>query len=412
MPKVLGVILAGGRGTRLEPLTRDRAKPAVPFGAKWRIIDFVLNNFINSGIYSIYVLTQFKAQSLTEHIQRHWRFGGMLQEYFIMLVPAQMRRFEELGPHWFRGTADAVYQSMHLIAETRCDYVVVFGGDHIYKMDVAQMVALHEERGADISVAAFPMPVKDCTRFGVIQVDEEWWIRGWQEKPADPEPIPGSPSEGLASMGNYVFRKEVLLELLDEDARKVDSSHDFGKDVIPGAIDRYKILAYDFRRNALPGTGGAPNTYWRDVGTLDSYWEANMDLTFVIPAFDLFNQEWPLRSANTNLPPAKFVHDSPDRTGRALNSVVAGGTIVSGATLRESVVASGVRIHSYAEVYRSVILDGVEIGRHCRIQNAIIDKNVQVPPGEMIGYDLDKDRERFTVTPKGLVAVPKEYVFP
>lgn len=410
--KTIGMVLAGGKGTRLHPLTWKRTKPAVPFGSKYRIIDFALNNMINSGIYGMYVLTQFKAQSLTEHIQRNWRFGTFLSDYFITLAPAQMYLFEELGAEWYRGTADAIYQNLHLIENTDADLVAIFSGDHIYKMDISHMIDYHLEGGADVTIAAYPTPLADGTRFGVLQVDEDWRITEFQEKPADPKPIPGRPTHCLASMGNYVFSVEKLVDMLRRDAHRRDSEHDFGKNVLPMALeDGDKLLAYDFARNPIPGQEG-PNTYWRDVGTLDSYWEANMDLVAVQPEFDLFNEAWPLRTSAEYSPPAKFVHDVEGRRGQALNSIVAGGVIVSGSVVRESVLFRRVRVHSYATVERSVLCDNVEVGRHCRIRNAIVDKDVSIPDGTRIGYDPEEDRARgLTVMPSGVVAVPKSFRF-
>jgi glucose-1-phosphate adenylyltransferase len=406
------MILAGGQGSRLSPLTAKRAKPSVPFGSKYRIIDFALNNFMNSGIYSIYVLTQFKAQSLTEHIQRGWRFGTFLADYFITLVPAQQYRYEELGAVWYRGTADAVYQNMHLIDNYSPDAVAIFSGDHIYKMNVAHMLEMHMNNRADITIAAYPTPLAEATRFGVMGVDNRSRIIEFQEKPKDPKPMPDRPDMALASMGNYIFSRKALDELLDMDAREEASSHDFGKDVLPRALrDGYHLQAYDFAKNPIPGQE-RPNTYWRDVGTIDAYHEASMDLISVSPEFDLYNPEWPLRTANTDSPPAKFVHEGGDRTGHTLNSLVGGGVIVSGATVRESILFRRVRVNSYSEVSRSVLFDEVEIGRHCRIQNAIIDKDVIVPAGTTIGYDLAADRARgFKITESGIVVVSKSYKF-
>jgi glucose-1-phosphate adenylyltransferase len=408
----VGMVLAGGKGTRLHPLTWKRTKPAVPFGAKYRIIDFALNNMINSGIYGMYVLTQFKAQSLTEHIQRNWRFGAFLSDHFITLAPAQMYLYEELGAEWYRGTADAIYQNLHLIDNQAAELVAIFSGDHIYKMDISHMVEYHLEHGADVTIAAYPTPVEDGTRFGVLQVDSDWRITEFQEKPAEPKPIPGRPSHCLASMGNYVFTASVLTDLLTADSRRRDSEHDFGKNVLPMALEQgLNLRAYDFARNPIPGQEG-PNTYWRDVGTLDSFWEANMDLVALEPEFDLFNEEWPLRTSAEYSPPAKFVHDQDGRRGQALNSIVAGGVIISGSRVRESVLFRRVRVHSYASVERSVICDNVEIGRGCVIRNAIIDKNVFVPPDTHIGVDPDEDRARgLTVMPSGVVAVPKSFRF-
>jgi glucose-1-phosphate adenylyltransferase len=408
--RVLGMILAGGQGTRLAPLTSKRSKPAVPFGAKYRIIDFALNNFINSGIYSIYVLTQFKAQSLTEHIQRGWRFGSFLADYFITLVPAQMYRFEELGPVWYRGTADAIYQNLHLVDNHGAEQIAIFSGDHIYKMNVDHMLQMHEDTRADITIAAYPTPLAEASRFGVMQVDDRGRITEFQEKPKNPSPMPGRPDMALASMGNYIFKRKALDELLALDAANPDSNHDFGKDILPRALkDGYHIQTYDFAKNPIPGQSG-PNTYWRDVGTLDAYHEANMDLISINPEFDLFNPEWPQRTVNADSPPAKFVHESGDRKGQALNSLIAGGVIISGGIVRESVLFRRVRVNSYAEVRRSVILDEVEVGRSSMIQNAIIDKDVQIPPNTRIGYDVEEDRRRgFTITPNGIVVVAKGF---
>ncbi|MBI3963338.1 MAG: glucose-1-phosphate adenylyltransferase [Deinococcus sp.] len=407
--RVLAMILAGGKGQRLYPLTQARAKPAVPFGGKYRIIDFVLNNFINSEIYSIYVLTQFKSQSLTEHIQRHWRLGSYLSDYFITLAPAQMR----MGDRWYEGTADAIYQNLHLVERSDKDTIAVFGGDHIFKMDIRQMVKLHRERDADVTVACMPTPIGEAHRFGVMAVDEEWWVQGFEEKPVHPQPIPGQPHMALVSMGNYLFKRDMLLQLLEEDAQNPNSTHDFGKDILPGNLHKVKLCAYDFRRNQIPGTElGAANDYWRDVGTIDAYWEANMDLVYVTPALNLYNTAWPLRCANLFDPPGKFVHEAGDRVGRAMNSLVSDGCIVSGGLVRESVLGPRVHVHSYAEVYRSVIMEDCDIGEGARIQRAILDKEVRVPPGEQIGYDREKDLRRgFTMSEGGITVVPKGFRF-
>ncbi len=410
--KVLGMVLAGGKGTRLHPLTWKRTKPAVPLGSKYRIIDFALNNMINSQIYGMYVLTQFKAQSLTEHIQRNWRFGGFLSDYFITLAPAQMYLYEELGAEWYRGTADAIYQNLHLIDNNDVDLMAIFSGDHIYKMDIRHMIEQHLDTQADVSIAAYPTSLKDATRFGVLQVDNDFQITEFQEKPQNPNPIPGQPDRALASMGNYIFNTKALLELLTRDAANSDSEHDFGKNVLPMALnDGYKLRAYDFAQNPIPGQTG-PNTYWRDVGTIDSYWEASMDLVDVEPEFDLYNYEWPLRTSSAFSPPAKFVHDNSDRRGQALNSMVAGGVIISGAMVKRSVLSRRVRVNSYSTVEDSVIFENNTIGRNCTIRNAIIDKDVDIPNGTQIGVNLDDDRARgFTVTENNIVVVPKSYKF-
>jgi glucose-1-phosphate adenylyltransferase len=411
-PKVLGMVLAGGKGTRLMPLTDKRTKPAVPFGSKYRIIDFALNNMINSQIYGMYVLTQFKAQSLTEHIQRNWRFGSFLDDYFITLAPAQMTRYDELGEEWYRGTVDAVYQNVHLVHSNKADLVAIFSGDHVYKMDIQHMIAQHRESGADVTVAAYPTLVGDASSFGILQVDTDFNITEFQEKPAQPNPIPGRETHALASMGNYVFSTKALDDLLRKDAANEASAHDFGYNVLPMALDDgYKVVAYDFATNPIPGQEG-PNTYWRDVGTLDAYWEANMDLVAVRPEFDLYNYEWPLRTSAEFSPPAKFVYDEDGRRGQALDSLVAGGVFVSGAMLRRSVVSRRVRIHSHSLVENSVVMDNCEIGRHCTVRNAILDKNIVIPAGTEIGVDLDDDRARgLDVTDKGIVVIPKGFRF-
>ena len=410
--KTLGMVLAGGKGTRLHPLTWKRTKPAVPFAAKYRIIDFALNNMINSGIYGMYVLTQFKAQSLTEHIQRYWRFGGFLSDYFITLAPAQMYLYEELGAEWYRGTADAIYQNIHLIDNNEAGLIAIFSGDHIYKMDISHMIEAHLDTDADVTIAAYPTSLEEGTRFGVLQVDANWQITEFQEKPAQPKPIPGRPDACLASMGNYIFSYRALFELLNRDAALEDSEHDFGKNVLPMALEQgYKIMAYDFASNPLPGQSG-PNLYWRDVGTLDSYWEASMDLVAVTPSFDLYNEAWPLRGSAEFSAPAKLVHEELERRGQAFNSLMAGSVIISGGTVRNSVLSRRTRVNSYSLVENSVLLDEVVVGRRCHVRNAIIDKNVELPEGTQIGLDPDDDRARgFTVTDSGVVVVPKSYRF-
>lgn len=411
--QVTAMVLAGGHGTRLHPLTQTRSKPAVPFGARYRIIDFVLNNLVNSEIFSIYVLTQFRAQSLTEHILRYWRFGTFLDHHFIILVPAQMYRYEELGSAWYRGTADAVYQNLHLLEGREPDVLAIFGGDHIFKMNVRHMMRYHLDTRSDITIAAYPVPIAQATRFGVLQVDDNWRLIDFQEKPAEPKGIPGRPEWALVSMGNYLFKTKPLRDLLEADAASADSSHDFGRDLIPNALKSgYAIQVYDFFSNPIPGASG-PNQYWRDVGTLDAYYEASMDLVQVVPEFDLFNPSWPLRAANVFSPPVKFVHEAGDRVGMAVNSLISGGVIVSGGRVRESVLHTGVRVNSYALVERSVLFDGVQVGRSARIERTIIDKNVIVPPGVSVGIDHEEDRRRgFTITEGGTVLVPKGYRFP
>lgn len=411
-PRVLGMILAGGQGSRLSPLTTKRSKPSVPFGSKYRIIDFALNNFVNSGLFSVYVLTQYKGQSLTEHIQRGWRFGTFLSDYFITVVPAQQYRLEELGPVWYRGTADAVYQNLHLVDNHDADYVAIFSGDHIYKMNIEHMLQNHIDSRADITIAAYPMPIEQAHQFGVMQVDERWKVTDFLEKVPNPPSIPGQPHLALTSMGNYIFSRRALEELLETNMAGGEEGFDFGHNVIPRALaDGYHVMAYDFQKNPIPGQE-RPNTYWRDVGTLDAYYEASMDLVNVNPEFDLYNPEWPLRTSTEYSPPAKFVHETEGRRGQAFNSIMAGGVIISGATVRDSVIARSVRAHSYALVESCVLFDNVEVGRNSHIRRAIIDKDVVIPPGTRIGHDLEEDRARgFTVTENGVVVVPKGYTF-
>ncbi len=406
------MVLAGGQGARLHPLTSHRAKPAVPFAARYRIVDFILNNFVNSGIYSVYVLTQFRAQSLTEHIQRYWRFGAFLTDHFITLVPAQMYRFEELGASWYRGTADAIYQNAHLIEDQKPEITAIFGADHVYKMNISHMVEYHEDTRADLTIAGYPVPIEQASRFGVLEVDEKRALSKFTEKPSEARSMPGRPGWVYVSMGNYTFSTQVLMDLLIKDAQDPDSTHDFGKDLIPRALrEGYSIRVYDFYDNPIPGQD-KPNTYWRDVGTLDAYFEASMELVDVVPEFDIYNPEWPLRSASIFSPPVKFVHEFGERVGHAINSLVAGGVIVSGGLVRESLLSRRVRINSYAVVERSVLLDHVEVGRECHIKNTIIDKDVIVPPNTRIGYDVEEDRARgFVVSKAGVVAVPKAYRF-
>ncbi len=404
--EILGMVLAGGRGERIYPLTKDRAKPAVPFGGRYRIIDFVLSNFINSGIYAMYVLTQFKAQSLMEHLREGWRLSGILQDHFIVPVPAQM----QTGTEWYRGTADAIYQNLHLIQRADPEIVAVFGADHIYKMNIRQMVEYHRTNGAEATVAAVPVKVGEASNFGVIEVDPAWRILGFEEKPPRPKPIPEEPGYALASMGNYLFNAELLMQTVEEDARQEVGTHDFGRDILPSLVkEGRKVYAYDFRRNRIPTPQkGEESSYWRDVGTVDAYYEASMDLRAVDPSFNLYNRHWPIRTVSYGDPPAKFVFDDEGRQGLALNSIVGEGTIISGSLVRGSVISPNVRIHSFCLIEDSVIMNRVEIGRGCRIRRAVIDKNVYVPPGTEIGYDLEKDRERYFVTESGIVVIPRE----
>ncbi len=401
----LAFVMAGGKGTRLEPLTLDRSKPSVPFGGKYRIIDFVLSNLLNSRVYGIYVLTQFKSQSLTEHVQDTWNFGSMLADHFITTVPAQQRT----GEHWYKGTADAIWQNANLISDWAPDHVLVFGGDHIFKMNVDQFTRWHADKQADVSIAAISVPIAEAREFGVIQVDAEWRITGFQEKPKDPTPIPGQPDRALVSMGNYIFNRRLLLDALAADAQDQASAHDFGKNVLPTLLAQgRRMYAYDYRLNRIPGSANQDNdSYWRDVGTLDAYYEASMDLRAVSPQLDLYNEEWPIRAEPALLPPAKFVHNSEGRIGQAIQSVVCEGTIVSGSTVIDSIIGRSCRINSFSEVHSCVLMDDVVVGRGARIRRAIIDKHVTIPPNDVIGYDPIEDRKRFKVTESGIVVIAK-----
>jgi glucose-1-phosphate adenylyltransferase len=401
---VLTMILAGGMGERLYPLTRDRAKPAVPFGGRYRIIDFVINNFVNSGFTKIKILTQFKSNSLIEHITRTWRLVPEIGQY-VDVVPAQMRK----GPFWFRGTADAVFQNLELIFDERPEFVCVFGGDHIYKMDVNQMLQEHITNDADLTIATIPVPLSEAHHFGIVEVDNEWRVTGFVEKPKEgAKTIPGRPDMVLASMGNYIFKANVMIDVLQRNALR-DSAHDFGKEIIPDMYPRMSVYAYDFAKNFIPGEGELNRGYWRDVGTVDAYFEASMDLVSVTPLFNLYNPRWPLISAPLHLPPAKFVFADAmsKRIGIATDSMVSDGVIISGGTINRCVLHPRVRIHSYSDVDESILMDGVEIGRHSKIRRTIIDKGVKIPAGSTIGYDLESDRQHYTVTESGIVVVPK-----
>ena len=400
--RTLALVMAGGQGTRLHPLTRDRAKPAVPFGGKYRIIDFVLSNLVNSRIYAIYVLVQWRSQSLIEHLKDAWQFGG-LPNHFVSPVPAQMR----MGQSWYQGTADAIFQNLNLLEDNTPDLVAVFGADHIYRMDVQQMIEFHVERKAAVTVASLPVAAEESDQFGILQVDSGLRILDFDEKPAVGHEMPGAPGRCLASMGNYLFDPQVLREALIEDAHRIDSRHDFGHDLLPQLIAKVPVYAYNFMTNHIQGDSETNLSYWRDVGTLDSYYEANMDLRDARPHLNLYNPRWPLRTAYYAQPPAKFVFDENGRRGQALHSIISEGCIVSGGTVRNSILGRSVFVHSYSNVEDSVLMDYAEIGRHARVRRAIIDKNVYVADGDEIGYDLERDRQRFQVTDSGLVVIAK-----
>jgi glucose-1-phosphate adenylyltransferase len=400
MPKVLAIVLAGGEGKRLMPLTHDRAKPAVPFGGSYRLIDFALSNLVNAGYLRCAVLTQYKSHSLDRHISVTWRMSTLLGNY-VTPVPAQQRR----GPQWYAGSADAIYQSMNLINDANPDIIVVFGADHVYRMDASQMVQAHVDSGAGVTVAGIRVPRKEAWQFGVIKAaDDGVTIEEWLEKPADPPGLADSPEESYASMGNYVFTADALVDALEKDAANPDSRHDMGGDIIPMLVEQKQAAVYDFKRNVVPGATVRDRDYWRDVGTLDSYHDAHLDLVAVEPVFNLYNTDWPIFTSHPQLPGAKFVENAFAR-----DTIVCGGSIVSGANVDSSVIGSNVYVGGGAKVERSVIFDNVSIGRGCIVRNAILDKNVIVPDGVTIGVDAAEDLRRgFTVSDNGVVALAKD----
>ncbi len=399
MARVLSIVMAGGEGKRLMPLTEDRAKPAVPFGGSYRLIDFALSNLVNAGYTRIAVLTQYKSHSLDRHISRAWRLTPMLGHY-VASVPAQQRR----GPQWYQGSADAIYQSMNLINDDKPDYIVVFGADHVYRMDASQMVAAHIESGAGVTVAGIRVPRKEAWQFGVIKTAEDGvMIDEFLEKPADPPGLIDSPDESFASMGNYVFTADVLCQALERDAHDESSRHDMGGDIIPMLVDQGRAAVYDFKRNVVPGSTERDRDYWRDVGTIDSYHEAHQDLVSALPVFNLYNERWPIFSSNHQLPGAKFVAGASVR-----DTVVAAGSIVSGASVDSSVLGLNVHVQDTATVQRSVVLDNVRIGRGAVVRNVIADKNVVIAEGALVGVDHDEDRRRgLTVSEGGITVIGK-----
>ncbi|MGB5438664.1 MAG: glucose-1-phosphate adenylyltransferase [Gammaproteobacteria bacterium] len=395
----LALILAGGRGSRLQQLTLWRAKPAVPFGGKFRIIDFPLSNCVNSGIRMIGVLTQYKAHSLIQHIQQGWSFlRGEFKE-FVELLPAQQR----IQDSWYAGTADAVYQNLDIIRTHKPDYVLILAGDHVYKMDYGNMIARHVESKADMTVSCIEVPLETAKAFGVMSVDEEGRVLSFKEKPEQPDPIPGQPDIALASMGIYVFNTSFLYEQLIRDADETYSTHDFGKDIIPRLVEKYRVMTYPFR-----DTHDTQTAYWRDVGTIDSFWAANLELIGVLPELNLYDETWPIWTYQEQLPPAKFIFDDEKRRGMAIDSMVSGGCVISGATVRHSLLFSNVRVNSYSQLKDVVALPNVRIGRDCHISRAIIDKGCVLPAGTVIGEDSEADAQRFYVSPDGIVLVTPE----
>lgn len=393
--KTLALVLAGGEGSRLKNLTEWRAKPAVPFGGKYRIIDFVLSNCVNSGIRKIGVLTQYKSHSLIRHVQRAWSFMRYEVGEFVELLPAQQR----IDKEWYKGTADALYQNLDIVRRHTPEYVMVLGGDHIYSMDYSKMLYTHAQSGADVTIGCIEVPRMEATGFGVMSVNDEFKITKFTEKPANPEAMPGKPDKALASMGIYIFSTEFLFQKLIEDHDNPNSSNDFGKDIIPSIINEYNAQAYPFVDEK-----GEP-AYWRDVGTLESYWQASLDLCSITPELNLYNRDWPIWTYQAQMPPAKFAFDDEGRRGQAIDSMISAGCILSGAKVKRSVISSGCFLHSYTMIKDSVLLPRVEVGRNCRIQNAIIDKGCHIPEGTVIGEDPVEDAKRFYVDEKGLVLV-------
>ncbi len=401
MRNVLTFIMAGGKGERLYPLTRDRAKPAVPFGGVYRIIDFTLSNCVNSGIRKLHVLTQYKSISLARHIRMGWNiFDAELGE-FIEILPAQQR----IDEHWYLGTADSIYQNTYTIEMENPDHVIILAGDHIYKMNYSDMFEFHKEKNADLTVSVVEMVKEKAFQLGVVEIDGQSRLIGFEEKPEVPRTIPGDPEHVLVSMGIYIFNKDVLEKELITDSQKKDSTHDFGKDIVPSMLNRYKVFAYNFKDENKKQA-----KYWRDIGSIDAYWEANMDLARVSPEFNLYDNDWPIRTYQEQFPPVKTVFaggDDPARMGVALDSMVSNGCIISGGKVLRSILSPNVRVNSFAEVIDSIVMERVEIGRHARIKRAIIDKDVKIPQGMEIGYNLEEDKKRFTVTPSGIVVVAK-----
>jgi glucose-1-phosphate adenylyltransferase len=400
---VFGIVLAGGEGKRLAPLTADRAKPAVPFGGNYRLIDFALSNLVNAGLRRIVVLTQYKSHSLDRHVSTTWNLSPLLGNY-VTPVPAQMRR----GPYWFSGSADAIYQNFNLLYDERPAYVCVYGADHIYRMDPGQMIDQHIASGAAVTVAALRSPLDQADQFGVIETGPDGvTISAFREKPTDAVGLPDAPDQVFASMGNYVFTTAALVDAVTADAGDQGSKHDMGGSIVPMLVERGEAQVYDFSRNVVPGETERDKGYWRDVGTIDAFYDAHMDLTSISPIFNLYNREWPILTRPDPLPPAKFVFDDDDRRGQALDSMVCAGVVISGGTARGSVLSPGVRLHSWAQVEDSVLFQDVDVGQKAIVRRAIVDKNVRIAPGAQIGVDLEADRRRFHISDSGIVVIGK-----
>ena len=402
--RVLAFVMAGGQGNRLQPLTCYRAKPAVPFGGSYRIIDFVLSNLVHSGITSIYILTQYKAQPIIDHVHRGWtpRVSGL--HNFIQVVPAQM----QLGENWYRGTADSVYQNLNLIQQFSPDIVLIFSADHIYKMNIGQMVEFHLDTRAKATVACLPVPRKEGSAFGIIDVDDRGQVKNFIEKPSDPPPMSGDPSQCMVSMGNYAFDPRTLMDVLQAMAASAGTHHDFGRDIVPALTQAGVTYAYNFSQNRIPGTAaGEEHPYWRDVGTLDAYYEASLDLKDVEPHLNLFNWKWPILTVNYNDPPAKFVFDDEGRRGEAIQSIVSAGCILAGGRAKDSVLGRNVVLDAGCDVRESILMDNVYIGEGVHVRRAIIDKNVRIAPGQTVGYDYEADRQNYHISENSIVIIPK-----
>ncbi len=407
LKKVLTFILAGGVGSRLAPLTDERAKPAVPFGGKYRIIDFTLSNCINSGLKKIFVLTQYKSLSLNAHLRRAWLILSPEIDEYIVPIPPQMR----INKEWYQGTADAIYQNLNLIGDSivQPEYILILSGDHVYKMDYTKMLEFHIKNNADLTISAIEVNKRDAKELGIMEISNNFKVKNFKEKPDNPATVPGSKNKCLASMGIYVFSTKILERILNEDANDKNSSHDFGKDIIPKMIKNFQVFCYPFNKNRIAGDAD----FWRDVGTIKAYFEANLDLAFVEPQFNLYEDSWPIRTYNVQSPPAKFVFANirEERVGQALDSIICDGVIVSGGKVEDSVLSPKVRINSFSYVKRCILFENVNVGRKARLINTIVDKNVEIPEGEEIGFDIEKDKKRFFVSEEGIVVIPKNYKF-